>query len=94
MTNFDSLVKKLLLFQLGLLTMHTVWFREHNRIATDLRQLNPGWNSDRIYEETRKIVGAQVQVKIDCRHTHVIACQVYLVLNFLNAIKQDRLIPV
>jgi peroxidase len=42
--------------------MHTVWFREHNRIATALRQLNAGWTSDRIYEETRKIVGAQMQV--------------------------------
>ena len=45
--------------------MHTIWFREHNRIATALRQLNAGWNSDRIYEETRKIVGAQMQVNLD-----------------------------
>jgi len=43
--------------------MHTIWFREHNRIASALRQLNAGWNSDRLYEETRKIVGAQMQVK-------------------------------
>jgi hypothetical protein len=49
--------------QLGLLSMHTVWFREHNRIATSLRRLNPGWGSDRLYEETRKIVGAQMQVE-------------------------------
>ncbi len=49
------------MFQLGLLSMHTLWFREHNRIATELRQLNPGWDGDKIYEETRKIVGAQMQ---------------------------------
>ena len=50
--------------QLGLLTMHTIWFREHNRIATTLRQLNPAWTSDRLYEESRKIVGAQMQVSV------------------------------
>ena len=35
--------------------------REHNRIATVLRQLNPHWAGDIIYHEARKIVGAQVQ---------------------------------
>ena len=47
--------------QLGLLAMHTIWFREHNRIATELRQLNPHWDGDTLYHEARKIVGAQMQ---------------------------------
>ncbi|XP_017287235.1 peroxidasin isoform X2 [Kryptolebias marmoratus] len=47
--------------QLGLTAMHTVWFREHNRIATELLRLNPHWDGDTIYHETRKIVGAQMQ---------------------------------
>lgn len=42
--------------------MHTLWFREHNRVATRLRDLNPSWDGDRIYEESRKIVGAQLQL--------------------------------
>ncbi|CAK5096126.1 unnamed protein product [Meloidogyne enterolobii] len=31
------------------------------RIATTLIQLNPHWNQDRVYQETRKIVGAILQ---------------------------------
>lgn len=47
--------------QLGLISMHTLWFREHNRLASQLRQLNPHWDGDKLYEEARKIVGAQMQ---------------------------------
>ena len=47
--------------QLGLTAMHTLWFREHNRLAGQLKQLNPHWDGDRLYEESRKIVGAQMQ---------------------------------
>uniref|UniRef100_A0A0X3Q4L9 Ig-like domain-containing protein n=1 Tax=Schistocephalus solidus TaxID=70667 RepID=A0A0X3Q4L9_SCHSO len=46
---------------LGLLSMHTIWVREHNRIADGLRTLNPHWSGDRIYQEARKIVGACMQ---------------------------------
>lgn len=41
--------------------MHTVWFREHNRIAWELKDLNPQWDPDTLYQESRKIVGAQMQ---------------------------------
>lgn len=47
--------------QLGLITMHTLWMRQHNRLAGELRRINPHWNGDKIYQETRKIVGAQMQ---------------------------------
>ncbi|KAH9282853.1 Peroxidasin [Echinococcus granulosus] len=46
---------------LGLLSMHTIWMREHNRIADELRSLNPHWSGDRLYHEARKIVGALMQ---------------------------------
>lgn len=41
--------------------MHTLWFREHNRIAAELLHINPHWDGDIIYHETRKIVGAMMQ---------------------------------
>ncbi|WKX94320.1 hypothetical protein Q1695_011516 [Nippostrongylus brasiliensis] len=45
----------------GLSAWHTIFTREHNRIATTLSRLNPHWNGDRLYHESRKIVGAELQ---------------------------------
>ncbi|RXG60217.1 Chorion peroxidase, partial [Armadillidium vulgare] len=45
----------------GLLTMYSLWIREHNRIAAILKKLNPHWDSNQLYEETRRIVIAQIQ---------------------------------
>ena len=42
--------------------MHTIWVREHNRIAAELRAMNPDMDGHAIFEETRKIVGAMMQV--------------------------------
>ncbi|XP_068678168.1 peroxidasin-like isoform X1 [Montipora foliosa] len=47
--------------QLGLLSMHTIWMREHNRIANELGELNPHWDDEKVYHEARKIVGAEMQ---------------------------------
>lgn len=47
--------------QIVLAAMHTIWMREHNRIASQLKALNPFWDGDKVYQEARKIVGAQVQ---------------------------------
>ena len=41
--------------------MHTLFMREHNRIARYLKKLNPHWKGDVIYSEARKIVGAKMQ---------------------------------
>ncbi|XP_046389952.1 peroxidasin isoform X2 [Ischnura elegans] len=47
--------------QVALLAMHTIWLREHNRLATELRNHNPSWDGETIYQEARKIVGATMQ---------------------------------
>ncbi|KAL7873060.1 hypothetical protein AOLI_G00121310 [Acnodon oligacanthus] len=54
----DSRVNEIL----PLAALHTVWLREHNRIATQLKQLNAHWSSETTYQETRKIIGALHQI--------------------------------
>ena len=47
--------------QVALTSMHTMWLREHNRIAKRLKYINKNWNGERVYLETRKILAAQIQ---------------------------------
>ncbi|XP_035666021.1 peroxidasin homolog [Branchiostoma floridae] len=47
--------------QPALTSLHTVFMREHNRIARKLHELNPKWDDDRVFFEARKIVGALLQ---------------------------------
>jgi peroxidase len=48
--------------QVSLIAMHTVWVRQHNRLAKQLSRLNPSWSDEQVYQETRKIVEAQLQI--------------------------------
>ncbi|KAL3886205.1 hypothetical protein ACJMK2_026214 [Sinanodonta woodiana] len=45
----------------GLISLHTIFMREHNKIAAGLSALNNGWSDQIIYDEARKIVGAILQ---------------------------------
>jgi peroxidase len=46
---------------LGLAAYHSIFVRLHNRMATQLIQLNPHWSRDKVFQETRKIMGAVLQ---------------------------------
>ena len=44
-----------------MLTLHTIFVREHNRIAEQLGNIFSNWSDDRLFEETRRIVIAEMQ---------------------------------
>ena len=45
----------------ALTAMHTIWVREHNRIATELAAENPDLTDEELYQQARQIVTAQLQ---------------------------------
>ncbi|MCC9599407.1 dockerin type I domain-containing protein [Stieleria sp. JC731] len=47
--------------QVGLLAMHTLWVREHNRIADQISADNPDLSDEQIYQRARRMVIAELQ---------------------------------
>jgi len=47
--------------QVGLTAMHTLFVREHNRLAEQIAMANPALAGNDIYQRARQIVGAQIQ---------------------------------
>jgi peroxidase len=48
--------------QVGLTALHTVFVREHNRLATEIATGDPSLTGEEIYQEARRIAGALMQV--------------------------------
>uniref|UniRef100_A0A2K5PJ80 Thyroid peroxidase n=2 Tax=Cebus imitator TaxID=2715852 RepID=A0A2K5PJ80_CEBIM len=46
----------------ALTALHTLWLREHNRLAAALKALNAHWSAEAVYQEARKVVGALHQI--------------------------------
>lgn len=45
-----------------LATLFTLFYRQHNHVAEALGEVNPHWNDERLFQEARRIVIAQIQM--------------------------------
>ncbi|KAK7075950.1 hypothetical protein SK128_027034 [Halocaridina rubra] len=70
---------------MGMLIIHMVYLREHNRIAHLLSKINPHWIDERLFQEARRINIAQYQ--------HVIYSQYLPILIGLQKMTDYRLNP-
>lgn len=46
---------------IGLAAVHTLWVREHNRVAGELAAINRHWNDETLFQEARRVVIAEMQ---------------------------------
>jgi len=47
--------------QLNLIVLHTLFMREHNRIAEAFERFHPDWSDERIFQESRRLTIAEYQ---------------------------------
>ena len=46
---------------IALISMHTLFVREHNRLVDELTERHPRWTEEKLYQEAKKLVEAEMQ---------------------------------
>ena len=64
----------------ALAAMHTIWLREHNRIASGIAAQGPDLSDEEVYQRARRIVIAEMQV-ITYRVTQMVSDLSWVDLN-------------
>ena len=76
----------------GLVSMHVLWLREHNRVAKELKEANPTWSTfydaekldEKLFEEARRVVIAEYQHIIYNEWLPIILGNSYMQNNGIN----------
>ena len=71
----------------GLACMHTLFVREHNRVARELKKFNPTWDTDTVFNEARLIIAAMHQIITYKEYLPPLLGQKYMDRYDLNVIK-------
>ncbi|CAN7939173.1 unnamed protein product, partial [Ixodes hexagonus] len=45
----------------ALMSIQVIWLRQHNRVARKLRDINPHWNDEMLFQVAKRIVESQIQ---------------------------------
>uniref|UniRef100_A0A1I7X297 Uncharacterized protein n=1 Tax=Heterorhabditis bacteriophora TaxID=37862 RepID=A0A1I7X297_HETBA len=56
-----SIMESATLFSHRTSFLDSIWISQHNNIAEKLKNLNPSWSDEELYQESRRVVIAQIQ---------------------------------
>ncbi|XP_063610264.1 chorion peroxidase-like, partial [Penaeus indicus] len=73
-----------------LTAQHILWSRRHNHISKDLAELNPKWDDERIFQETRRIVVAEFQHVIYAEYVASVLGPTHMKHYNLRPLKGDK----